>query len=154
MKRFLKKLRVQNIDVLVYEMTCYEPLNLVNSNYVIKKERLKNKWFYYIKQSKNVIHKSYLFDSVFLLKLINKKGPVIGDCYTQKKFRGQSIYPYVINTIAKEVLENGEDEVFIIVNRKNKPSIRGIEKAGFTRKVSIKTRRWLYFYLKKQITQY
>ena len=78
-------------------MLNYEPFNGVAPNYSIDKSGLsKGKTCYFIEDSDRVVHKSYLFSKVYLLKSINESGPVIGDCVTVKSHRGQSIYPYVI----------------------------------------------------------
>ena len=69
-------------------------------------------------------------------------------------YRGRSIYPQVINKIAFETLNKGIEDVFIVVNNNNIPSIKGIERAGFSKFAAIKGRRWLWFYLKKQIVYF
>lgn len=151
MKKIFRKFHIINIDVFIYVMDDYLPLDVPNFKYEIVKKREKNKWFYSISEDDRIIHRSYLFDNVFLLKSINKNGPVIGNCFTDKEYRGQSIYPYVLNKIAKEVLINNTKEIFVIVNADNLSSIRGIEKAGFSILASIKAKRWLWFYLKRKI---
>ena len=76
-----------------------------------------------------------------------KKGPAIGECFTNEEFKGNSIYPFVINHIAKEeILKNKQKEVFIIVNSDNISSIKGIEKAGFELYTKIKANRFLFFH--------
>lgn len=52
------------------------------------------------------------------------------------------------------LIENKIKEVFIIVNSDNRNSIQGIEKAGFKKYASIKARRWLFFYFKKEIFKF
>jgi hypothetical protein len=82
-----------------------------------------------------------------LLRPINKKGLAIGECYTKEEFKGKSIYPFVINYIAREeILKNNQTEVFIVVNRDNSSSIRGIEKAGFKLHTKIQASRFLFFH--------
>jgi RimJ/RimL family protein N-acetyltransferase len=133
-------------------MLNYKPFNEATPNYSIGKSNLsEGKTCYFIKDSGKVVHKSYLFSKVFLLKSIKKSGPVIGDCVTVKSHRGQSIYPYVINKIAKEVLEKDKKTVYIIVDKNNLSSIKGIEKAGFSKLASIVAKRWLWFYFKREI---
>lgn len=151
MKKIFKKFRLINIDVYVYVMSNYVEYNVPNFKHVILKEELNNKTRFYIENLSELVHESYLYSKVFLLKSIGKNGPIIGDCFTNKKHRGQSIYPYVINYIAKEVLENNKKEIFIVVNRDNSNSIIGIEKAGFNKFASIKAKRWLWFYFNRQI---
>lgn len=151
MKRLLKKLKILHIDVLVYRMDVVVDYHQPEFKYTIEKHRQRNKWRYYINEGNILIHQSYLYDSIFLLQSIHKKGPVIGDCFTDENYRGQSIYPVVINTIAKEALQNNEREVFMIVNRDNINSIKGIQKAGFVIFASIICKRWLWFYPKRNI---
>lgn len=152
MKKILRRLKVISIDVYIYQMRNYKPFNDVDINYKVDKSVINaGKTCYFIKDSDRIIHKSYLFAKVFLLKSINKIGPVIGDCVTVKSHRGQSIYPFVINGIAKEIIENENKPVFIIVDRENLSSIKGIEKAGFSKLAAIVAKRWLWFYLKREI---
>ena len=153
-KKILKGFRIVQIDVFIYKMDRDKECNLPKFKYVLNKERLSNKWYYYVTDDDKIVHASYLFDNVFLLRLIGKRGPVIGDCFTNKQYRGQSIYPLVINSIAKETLESGVNELFIIVDQNNISSIKGIEKAGFEKLVSIRATRWLWFYFKKQIVYF
>ena len=151
MKKFFQKSRIVNIDVFIYKMSVYKVFDIPKFEYVIDKKRHKNKWLYSIQDASKTVHKSYLFDSVYLLKSINKSGPVIGDCHTHKEYRGQAIYPFVINKIAKEVIETKGKEVYIVVDQNNLNSIKGIEKSGFSKLASIKAKRWLWFYLKRHI---
>ncbi len=151
MKGILRKLRIIDIDVLIYSMSAYVELKDFKLEYVILNETRANKKRFYIEENDYIIHESFLYPKVYLLRILNKKGPVIGDCFTHKKYRGQSIYPYVINQIAKNVLVTTNKEVFVIVNRVNLNSIKGIEKAGFSRFASVKARRWLWFYLDRDV---
>ena len=154
MRKILKKLRVIDIKVFIYKRSDVVELNMPKFTYQIEKKREKNKWRYTITDIKTLVHQSFLYDSIFLLKTINKKGPVIGDCFTNKKYRGQSIYPYMINTITNEALSEGIKEVFIVVNQDNISSIKGIEKAKFVKFVAISATRWLWFYRNRQITYF
>lgn len=151
MEKIIKSFKVKYINVYIYRMDRITETNVLSLNYQIDKTRIHKKWRYSIKELGSIIHVSYLYDSIFLLKLLNKKGPVIGDCFTKKQYRGQSIYPYVINSIALESIKKGGKEVFIVVNQDNLSSIKGIEKAGFNKFVTINATRWLWFYLKKRI---
>lgn len=154
MKKFIRKLQIIKIDVFIYKMKQYKSFDIPNFAYTVEKKRLKSKSRYAIQVTGKMIHQSYLFDKVFLLKSINKNGPVIGDCYTHDQYRGQAIYPYVINRIAKEVIETECKEVFVIVNQDNFSSIKGIERAGFSKLASIKGTRWLWFYLNRHINYF
>jgi hypothetical protein len=56
---------------------------------------------------------------------------------TIKTARGHGLYPNIIRYMAKVLLQSGIDESFVDVDPKNRPSIRGLEKAGYTRVVLI-----------------
>jgi len=154
--KYLKYLRIVTIDVLVYRMTKINLLQRPNVEFDIQNETLtKQKKKYFIVQNGVSVHSSILFNKLNILKLIQKKGPAIGDCYTNPDYRGKSIYPFVISNISNEMLiENKIKEVFIIVNSDNRSSIQGVEKAGFKKYASIKARRWLFFYFKKEIFKF
>ncbi len=53
---------------------------------------------------------------------------LIGDCYTNNKYRGKGIYPTVIRRVLKQFIP--KNNVYMLVSPENIPSIRGIEKAG------------------------
>jgi RimJ/RimL family protein N-acetyltransferase len=50
---------------------------------------------------------------------------------TLPQFRGRGIYPAALIRIQRFLQENGCKRIFICVKEDNRPSIRGIEKAGF-----------------------
>lgn len=147
-RKLLKYLKVIYIDVLIYSMTKETILAFPELDYTIQSEVVnENKKKYFIQIEDKIIHQSTLFKSIYLLQLIQKKGPTIGECFTNEEFKGKSIYPFVINYIAKDVIiNNNQKEVFIIVNSDNVSSIRGIEKAGFTIHTKIKANRFLFFH--------
>ena len=151
MKKVINLFKIRKINVFVYQMNSYQEFK-IDQEYTINKVQINNKKDkYFIKIENEILHVSYLFKNIFLLKLLDKKGPVIGDCRTAKKHRGKSLYPYTINRIAKKVLESNYKEVFIIVNQDNKNSIKGIEKAHFKKIAGIKSYRWLWLYFKLSI---
>lgn len=155
MKYFRKYIRIVFIDVLIY--CASRPKFIENSlTYKIDEQKISvNKTKFYIIEDDQIIHNSYLFNSLNILKLIGKTGPAIGDCFTHDQYRGKSIYPFVINNIANRIIENYEfPEVFILVNSNNLSSIRGIEKAGFVLHSKIVAKRFLFFYFNKKITKF
>jgi hypothetical protein len=147
-RKLLKYLKVIDIDVLIYSMTKETILAFPELDYTIQSEVVnENKKKYFIQIEDKIIHQSTLFKSIYLLQLIQKKGPAIGECFTNEEFKGKSIYPFVINYIAKDaIINNNQKEVFIIVNSDNVSSIRGIEKAGFKIHTKIKANRFLFFH--------
>lgn len=145
-KKIKPYLKIKKIDVLLYSMTNdlfvqFQPLNFKIENEKVDSAKTK----YFIRINDQIIHKSFLFKELNLLKVVNKKGPAIGECSTINEYKGKSIYPFVINYIAKEVLKMNK-EVFIIVNTDNISSIRGIEKAGFKLYKRVQAKRFLWFY--------
>ncbi len=152
-KKYLKYLKTVSIDIFIYRMTEANLSELIDLEFNIQKENVPNsKKRYFITENGVVVHNSFLFEKAHILRLLQKNGPVIGDCYTNPDYRGKFIYPFVINHIAKELIEERKNtEVFIIVNTNNLNSIRGIEKAGFEYYASIKAKRWLFFYFNKNV---
>jgi len=59
---------------------------------------------------------------------IPEKAYMIGPCQTAPSFRGNRIFPFVLQQISRSL--PGCDEYWISANEKNLASIRGIEKAG------------------------
>lgn len=154
--KIIKLIKLVEIDVYVYYMNKYQSFDKPTFNHEIKKEIIKdNVISYSIKKDNCLVHESFLYKKVFLLRVINERGPVIGNCFTNPQYRGQSIYPTVLNYIAKDLLlENKVNQLFVIVNKNNIPSINGIEKAGFEQFAAIKAKRWLFFYFEKTIMKY
>ena len=120
--------------------------------YAIEIKKADGKTKYEILDNGRFVHESFVFPKLHLLKILGKTGPAIGQCATSEKYRGQAIYPFVINRIANEILaDKAADEVFIIVNSDNIPSIRGIEKAGFSLYAKVTAKRFLLFYFDKHV---
>ncbi|KAB1155777.1 hypothetical protein [Flavobacterium luteum] len=139
---------IKNIDVFIYYINKEMLSAFPEPNYLVTQEEInQNKTRYSIVEKDRIIHESFLFNKLFLLRLIKKRGPTIGDCKTIQEFRGKSIYPFVINHIAKDqILNHNKNEVFIIVNTNNHSSIIGIEKAGFKLHIKIKAKRFFIFH--------
>lgn len=150
-KKLRRYLRVVPIDILIYSMRKAEWAALPEIGFVVDSEKLSDgRTRYFIMDKGTFVHQSFLFPKLNVLKLIGKKGPAIGDCVTEAAYKGRSIYPYVINKMAGEMLANPNcPEVFIIVNSDNASSMRGIEKAGFRLHAQIKAKRFLLFYFNR-----
>lgn len=147
-RKFRKYLKVVHIDILVYSMRVEDLAVLPDIGFAIDASAVNDsKTRYEITDNGLSVHRSFLFNRVHVLRLIGKKGPAVGDCVTIPEYKGRSIYPFVINYIAHELLEKQKlSEVFIIVNPDNAASIRGIEKAGFQLHARVKAKRFLLFY--------
>lgn len=97
-------------------------------------------------------YKSNTHKKIHFMKCINKYNyPVIGDCYTYESFRGNSIYPYMLQKASIDALEKN-NEVYVLASPNNIPSIKGIEKSGFILLCSIQAIRIGYFFTFKNIT--
>ncbi|PWI31521.1 hypothetical protein DI383_02300 [Flavobacteriaceae bacterium LYZ1037] len=150
MKAFFNKLKLKHIDVFVYKMPSQGLVDFVIdiSSYTLKNETQNGRQVFCILDSfKKTIHKSFIFKKVYLLKLIQVQGDVIGGCSTSEKHRGKGFYPFMLNTIGKTYAKDGNFDLYIIVDKSNTSSIRGIEKAGFIKYKSVKTKRFgpIYF---------
>ncbi len=55
----------------------------------------------------------------------------IFNCYTFKEYRGLSIYPWTLVEMQTHLKSRGYKKVYVDSSPKNKPSVKGIEKAGF-----------------------
>ena len=154
MKNKFKYFYLKHLKVMVYCITKDDLLESKNLNFkekitVINTKKTKYELF----DGTILVHESTVHKKLFFLKLIDKIGPAIGDCYTNPNYRGQSIYPDMISKIAKNLLLDPNNQyVFMIVNQNNESSKHGIIKAGFKQYAKIETFRFLFFYLKIKIT--
>jgi RimJ/RimL family protein N-acetyltransferase len=154
MKKLIRYIRIVPIDVLVYRMTKAPAVLLGALPFEVDEIQLAGKVAYTIHDDERFVHRSFVYEKVHLLKLLGKHGPAIGNCVTSQNYRGQSIYPKMIQRIATHLLSHDTQEVFIIVNSDNTASIRGIEKAGFELYASVKAKRFLLFYFDKKINRF
>ena len=93
--------------------------------------RGKFKIFYVLKDHK-IAHTSYQIPKCGKFAFMKKGDLEIGPCETKDEFRGQGIYPKVINHITSSA-QSTDTVFYMLVAEDNLPSIRGIEKAGFVR---------------------
>lgn len=150
MLKYLKRLRSQSIDMLLFSFPFAEKVNLMESDWKIEFDAKANE--YRIKDGDFLVHRSRVFHSSRLLNSFHFGGPLItiGDCFTDDRYRGLGIYPMVLRSIAKG---HGEKvQVYVLVAPDNIPSIRGIEKAGFQFLGRLSCFRFLVFYLNKRIS--
>lgn len=84
----------------------------------------------YIKDKKgNIIHMSQLTPKIFKFPFMQNNDLQVGTCWTIEEYRGQGIYPFVINYIVDNYLKS--NKIFMITRKDNYSSQKGIEKAGF-----------------------
>lgn len=149
----IKKLfKIKEVEVFIYSLDRKVYDFNSDTDFPIKVRNIKNRKSYWMYDKDTVVHKSFLYTNVQIIKLINKTGLVIGSCYTNPNYRGRSIYPKVISHIAKDNKES--KDIFIVVDTNNIASIKGIEKAGYKKIAYIKSKKWLFLYFDKHIQQF
>ena len=73
--------------------------------------------------------------------------PVI-DSFTNPTYRGNGIYAFALTCILKDLKSrNITDKAYALVPPRNKPSIRGLEKAGFQPLAHLKGTRYLGLFM-------
>lgn len=105
---------------------------------------------FFVKDGDFLVHKSKIFKKSLLLKSFGYKQPLmtIGDAFTDNKYRGKGIYPAVLERIVSKHLK--DSSLYLLVSPDNIPSIRGIEKAGFSKIARLKCLKIGPIYLNKQ----
>jgi predicted GNAT family N-acyltransferase len=147
--RFLKKLLPLKVDMLVFYFPGSEqdsPKPEIDGNKLIQ----KGNEFQLLKNN-DLIHRSRVFFKSNLLDNFNFSKPyvIIGDCFTDDRYRGRGIYPLVIRYLADIYCK--ENQVYILVSPDNLSSIKGIEKAGFRFMANLQGIRILFFYIQKKV---
>jgi hypothetical protein len=170
LKRLYKQFSLQAVDELLYSINTNESNFLINEEIIIERlthnqntgiERIDNRSgplreCYLARIKGEIAHESWLFYDVLLPGQFGFDAdvPVIGDCLTYTAYRGRNIYPHVLRYIAADLEKRKVcKKVFILVSPDNKPSIRGIERAGFYLLARIQGKKILGFLLNKNIVR-
>jgi RimJ/RimL family protein N-acetyltransferase len=95
-------------------------------------------WIYYRKDPNRIL-------------LLKEREAEIKYCLTLAPFRGRGLYPRVLAAIAHFLRRRGFSRVFICVRADNHPSIRGIEKAGFTYAAQVQLRKCFGVQLSRKV---
>lgn len=148
-----KYFKMKTIHMYVYHRDTPYVVDLPELEYAYHIEhKKKGQITYRIEKEGCTIHESTVYKRLHFLGIIDKQGPTIGNCFTHNDYRGHGIYPAMLNLITNKLLvEEHVPEVFVIVDVHNTPSIKGIEKAGFTLYATVKTKRFLFFYLNQEV---
>ena len=85
--------------------------------------------YYTLAEDGTITHTSYLVRKNFKFPFMNSTDYHIGPCFTHPDYRGQNIYPSVLNFIGQCI--SNESRIFMLVHPTNKSSIQGVIKAGF-----------------------
>jgi hypothetical protein len=151
---FFKKIKPYKVNLLLYglEKSEKEIVPELNLEYPITFDDKTSTFL--VKDEDILIHKSKIFKRSLLLKSFGFKQPfmTIGDAYTNDNYRGIGIYPAVLERIVCKHLK--DSSLYLLVSPDNVPSIRGIEKAGFSKTASLKCLKIGPFYLNKQLVKF
>lgn len=83
---------------------------------------------YQIVKNGNKICSARVVRKIWFFPFMQSNGLHIGPCFTVESERGKGLYPYLLSHI---VNDNEGKEFFMIVNKNNTSSIKGVLKAGF-----------------------
>lgn len=106
---------------------------------------------YCIKNEEGVVHVSYVITgglSGFKFRFMKNIDIEIGPCYTVNKHRGKNIYPYCLQNILKDKL-NEKNNAYMIIDNENYSSINGVKKINFIKCGDLIKTKWLKKYLLK-----
>jgi len=141
-KKFMNKLKLQEIRVLVYEgnvrtthkfNSATEIFSTINSRSefdLIDSRCNYNKEAFYITQNGALAHVSWLFKNKLLARQLGfKRHYIIGDCFTTESFKGKGFYGITIS----HIIHSFPFKDFVLfIEPHNFSSIRGIEKIGLS----------------------
>lgn len=91
--------------------------------------------FFVAESERNIQHISWIYycDNPNRFIHLGPKDAEIKFCLTLPSYRGLGLYVAVLKSIVGFLSRRGFDHVYVCVNEENRPSIRGIERAGFSR---------------------
>lgn len=105
---------------------------------------------YNLMYNNTIVHTSYVVPKCSKFSFLEKCDFEIGPCFTNREYRRKGSYCYMLDYIL--TLKKYEDKIFyMIVNSKNEPSIKGIEKAGFKKYGVVRKTRMLKRYVKESL---
>ncbi len=123
----LSLLNIINFNHPIYDLYWY-----INTN--------GNCWRYSVFYNGKEVHHSYVTRKCFKFKFMSKDDIQIGNCFTHNSYRGQGIYPFVIQKIINDNYQvNDNIDIYMLINKNNISSIKGVQKIGFKREADIIT---------------
>ena len=149
-KKILRQFKPTSIDMLVFQ---YHTGGITSATPEVNGIKLQqNGNEFTIQENDVLVHRSRIFMKSNLLANFGFKGRLltIGDCMTDDRYRGKGVYPSVLNYLGGRYAK--ERQVYVLVAPDNLASVRGIQKAGFTFKARLKAKRFLIFYLNKNLS--
>ncbi len=88
----------------------------------------KTKLFCIIDNNNQVRHSAYVIPKNIKYSFLKKGEYSIGPCNTPESYRGQGLYPYMLNYITSR---DNHSSYYVFIREDNQASRRGAEKAGF-----------------------
>lgn len=79
-------------------------------------------------ESKEIVHYSNLLPKIFKYEFMEKDDWYIVNCYTDPLFRGKRLFPFALSNIGGKFKDR---TVWVGAGVKNRPSQKGIERAGY-----------------------
>ncbi|MFC3880886.1 hypothetical protein ACFOSV_11890 [Algoriphagus namhaensis] len=150
MQSLFNKIKPVHVDQFVYFHEKVDADLLETDTYLPFPVSEKSKDVFSFFDGSELAHKSKVFHHSRLLKSFGFKSPMvcIGDCVTFPEYRGKGLYPAMLTYLKNRF--SPFSQIFILVSPQNKPSIIGIEKAGFKRIARIKCLKIGPIYLDKR----
>jgi RimJ/RimL family protein N-acetyltransferase len=141
MKRLIRKARFKKVESFVYTNESSNAVTSIELKYPLtiftesEKTNIpqidKQKYFkaYAVFDDTKLIHVSFIFKNNLLANQLGfKQALTIGECVTNANYRGQGIYPNILQQIRTDFAYNN---IIVFVHPTNQSSIKGIERAGF-----------------------
>ena len=136
------KTKIGEFKIQIHDLKLFKGLYISGENKNIKKSLLrmmfslismgKAKIFYCKNNKGEIIHTSLVVPKCWKFPFLDKDDYEIGPCITNEQYRGNGIYPQILNYIVHSH-GNKNTKFYMFVAKDNIPSIHGIEKAGFIR---------------------
>ncbi len=105
---------------------------------------------FYLLDDVNVAHTSYVVPKCAKFSFLNRGDYEIGPCVTSNMYRRNGCYSYILEYITT-LRDYADCDFYMIVNATNEASIKGIEKARFTKVGMVtKTKLLKYYKLNKE----
>lgn len=103
-----------------------------------------------LSENGELIHESLVIRKCYKFPFLKGRDIEIGPCKTNPEWRGKGIYPAVLRYIlSTEISDAGI--AYMIIDKNNNASIRGVEKAGFRRERKVRKTKILKVYKKMLI---
>jgi hypothetical protein len=145
-----KNKEVQLPDGLKIEV--YDTKKLSGINKIDSKLKHNNKCYAVFDEKGVLAHQSWIFKFKLLTWQLGFRNVLtIGNCVTTSSFKGKGIYPCVLQRIQKNYAPS---KIVIYCDPLNIASIRGIEKAGFTKMYQFSMKRILGIKISLQKNEY